>query len=86
MSARGWRAGLDASEEDRGVVMTDEPTIDRERRVELARLAFKQFHARCFWSYRDDLGITEEWIPFVIRGLRQHGGMVGYRVASELCR
>ena len=66
--------------------MTDERTTDRAHRVELAREAFIQFHARCFWSYRDDLDITEEWIPFVIRGLRQHGGMVGYRVASELCR
>jgi hypothetical protein len=59
---------------------------DRERRVELARRAFREFYARCFWSYREDLEITEEWIPFVIRGLRQHGGMKGYRAASELCR
>jgi hypothetical protein len=58
----------------------------RRRRVELARRAFKQFHAQCFWSYREDAEITEEKIPFVVRGLREHGGLAGYRAASELCR
>ena len=57
-----------------------------ERRIELARQAFKQFYASCFWSCREDLEITEELIPLVIRGLRNHGGMAGYRVANELCR
>jgi hypothetical protein len=66
--------------------MGNEPGPDRELRVELARQAFREFYGRCFWSYREDLYITEEWIPFVIRGLRQHGGMAGYRVASRLCR
>lgn len=66
--------------------MSKESTTDRERRIELARKAFKEFYARCFWSYREDLEITEEFIPFIIRGLRQHGGMAGYRVASKLCR
>jgi len=59
---------------------------NREHRLELARKAFKDFYAQCFWSYREDLEITEEKIPFVIRGLRQHGGLAGYRVAAELCR
>jgi hypothetical protein len=64
----------------------NEPTTEREGRLKLARKAFKDYYARCFWSYREDLDITEEFIPFVIRGLRQHGGLAGYRVASELCR
>ena len=58
----------------------------RQRRLELARKAFKDFYAQCFWSYREDAEITEEKIPFVIRGLREHGGLAGYRVAAELCR
>ena len=66
--------------------MNNEPSSDRERRVELARKAFKEFYGSCFWSYREDLEITDEFIPFVIRGLRQHGGLAGYRIASELCR
>jgi hypothetical protein len=57
----------------------------RQRRLELARQAFRQFHALCFWSYREDAEITEKKIPFVIRGLREHGGLAGYRIAAELC-
>ena len=58
----------------------------RQRRLELARRAFKEFYAPCFWSYREDAEITEEKIPFVIDGLRKRGGLPGYRVAAELCR
>jgi hypothetical protein len=57
-----------------------------ERRLELARKAFKDFYAQCFWSYRPDAEITEDKVGFVIRGLREHGGITGYRVATELCR
>ena len=60
--------------------------ISRERRLELARQAFKDFYAQCFWSYREDLEITEEKIPFIIRGLREHGGHAGYRLAAKLCQ
>ncbi|MGA2866562.1 MAG: hypothetical protein ABSF95_18970 [Verrucomicrobiota bacterium] len=58
----------------------------RQRRLELARKAFNDFYAQCFWSYRDDLEITEEKIPLVIRGLRLHGGHRGYRIAAALCQ
>ena len=58
----------------------------RQARLQLARKAFKDFYAQCFWSYREDAEITEEKIPFVIRGLREHGGLAGYRIAAELCR
>ena len=58
----------------------------RRRRLELARTAFREFYAQCFWSYRPDAEMTEEKIPFVVRGLREHGGLAGYRVAAELCR
>jgi len=58
----------------------------RQRRLELARKAFKDFYPQCFWSYREDTEITEEKIPFVIRKLRAPGGLAGYRMAAELCR
>jgi len=61
-------------------------TDARQCRLDLARQAFKDFHAQCFWSYRPDAEITEAKIPFVVRGLREHGGLAGYRVAAELCR
>jgi hypothetical protein len=61
-------------------------TTARQRRLELARKAFKEFCAQCFWSYREDAEITEEDIPWVLRELRLNGGHCGYRVAGEICR
>ena len=58
----------------------------RQRRVELARKAFKDFHAQCFWSYRHDAVINEADIPWVIRELRHYGGAKGYRAVAEICR
>ena len=61
-------------------------TAVRQRRLGLAKQAFREFYAQCFWSYREDAEITEDKIAFVIRGLREHGGLAGYQVAAELCR
>jgi hypothetical protein len=61
-------------------------TEARQRRLELARKAFKEFYAQCFWSYREDAAITEEDIPWLLRELRLNGGHRGYRVAGEICR
>ena len=66
--------------------VNDSEQSDRERRLELAKRAFKEFSAQCFWSADPNLEIREEHIPFVIRGLRYHGGHKGYRLAAELCR
>lgn len=70
---------------DTGMSVNTSDTAARQRRLELARKAFKEFYAQCFWSYREDAQITEDKIPFVIRGLREHGGLPGYRIAAELC-
>ena len=67
-------------------IMSEQNEIKRERRLELARNAYREFFAQCFWSYREDLEITEDKIPLVIRGLRLHGGHKGYRIVAELCR
>ncbi len=58
----------------------------RRHRLELAQKAFREFYAQCFWSYREDAEITEDKIPFIIRGLREHGGLPGYQMAAKLCR
>jgi hypothetical protein len=58
----------------------------RQRRVELARQAFREFYAQCFWSYRKDAEITEEDISWVVRELRHNGGHPGYRVVAEIYR
>ena len=67
-----------------GQSLRDNPL--RQRRLDLARQAFREFYAQCFWSYREDAEITEDKIPFVVRGLREHGGLAGYQAAAELCR
>jgi hypothetical protein len=55
---------------------------DQQERVELANQLFREFHTRCFWHSPRDLVITEELIPFVIKGLRTHGGHRGFRLAA----
>ena len=59
---------------------------ERERRLALARQAFKDFKAQCFWFWRDDPEIDEDTIPQIVRELRHNGGHRGYRIAAELCR
>lgn len=66
--------------------MNETEQARQERRLQLARQAFKEFFAQCFWSSDPNLEIRAEDIPFVIRGLRYHGGHRGYRLAAELCR
>ena len=64
------------------------PTIatpqNRYERVELANQLFREFHTRCFWHSPRDLVITEELIPFVVKGLRTHGGRRGFMLAGKL--
>jgi hypothetical protein len=70
------------------MVETDQSLRDttvRQRRLDLAQKAFREFYAQCFWSYREDTEITEDKIAFVIRGLREHGGLAGYQIAAKLC-
>ena len=65
--------------------MSESEQSERERRVALARQAFKEFFAQCFWSWNENTEITEETIPLVIEGLRHYGGHRGYQIAAELC-
>src|SRR2546430_132008 len=61
-------------------------TMTSEERLELANRLFREFRALCFWHSPPDLTITEELIPFVVKGLRGHGGHRGFRLATELER
>lgn len=54
--------------------------------VREARRAFADFHTRCFWSYDPSYRITKDDIPWVVRGLLQHGGREGYVRGRRLCR
>jgi len=55
-------------------------------RVREARRAFRKFHARCFWYLREDLEVSLDDIPEIVRGLRQNGGREGFFLAAKLCR
>ena len=57
---------------------------NRAERLALANQLFRHYHARCFWHSPRDLEITEERIPFVVKGLRTHGGHQGFLLASKL--
>lgn len=53
-------------------------------RLELANRLYREFRNRCFWHSPRDLVITEELIPFVVKGLRTHGGHRGFKCAGKL--
>jgi hypothetical protein len=53
-------------------------------RLELANQLFREFHTRCFWHSPRDLVITEDLIPFVVKGLRRNGGHRGFKLAGKL--
>jgi hypothetical protein len=57
---------------------------NRYERVALGNQLFREYHSRCFWHCPRDLVITEELIPFVIKGLRTHGGRRGFMLAALL--
>ena len=54
-------------------------------RVREARRAFHAYHAQCFWYLRDDMRITLDDVPEIVRGLKQHGGRKGFLLAARLC-
>ena len=53
-------------------------------RLEFANLLYREFWSRCFWHSPRDLVITEELIPFVVKGLRTYGGHRGFLLAGKL--
>lgn len=53
-------------------------------RLELANQLYREYHTRCFWHCPRDLDITEDLIPFVVKGLRAYGGRRGFILASKL--
>lgn len=55
-------------------------------RVRRARRAYREFHARCFWSYPVDLAVTHDDIAWVVDQLRRYGGRDAWLVAEALCR
>lgn len=55
-------------------------------RVREARRAFRRFRSTCFWSYRPDLVIGADDVPWVAEQLMKHGNREAWRVGAKLCR
>jgi hypothetical protein len=66
--------------------MTQEISEVRQHRLELARRAFKEFYAQCFWSSDPNHIVEEQDLPWIIRELRHYGGAKGYQAVAEICR
>jgi hypothetical protein len=56
----------------------------QRQRLELANQLYREFHSRCFWHSPRDLIITEDLVPFVVKGLRTHGGHRGFILSARL--
>ncbi len=66
---------------------TLDPDTAREMvRVREARRAYRTYYPSCFWSYRHDLTITRDDIPWVAEQLRKHGDRAAWLIAAKLCR
>ena len=55
-------------------------------KVREARRAFRKYRTRCFWSYRPDLRIGKEDVPWVAEQLMKHGDREAWRLGARLCR
>lgn len=64
----------------------DPETARRMVMVREARKAYRRFHTLCFWSYRPDLVITIDDVPWVARQLMAQGNREAWRIGRRLCR
>jgi hypothetical protein len=53
-------------------------------KVREARRAFRRYRTTCFWSYRPDLRIGPEDVPWVAEQLMKHGNREAWRVRARL--
>ena len=64
----------------------DPAVAQRMVRIREARRAFRRFYALCFWSYRPDLLIGADDVPWVAEQLMRHGDREAWLVGATLCR
>lgn len=65
-------------------VPTEAP-LTLEAKLRLAQEAFRKFHTLCFWFMREDLIVTEEDLPAILKGLRENGTWETYQMVDRLC-
>ena len=54
-------------------------------KVREARRAYRNFYAQCFWSFKKDLRVSFEDIPWVVENLRKNGNRRAWELAEKLC-
>lgn len=64
--------------------MTTQPSRPRVGRVALAQQLFEQFRAQCFWHMPPDFQVKPRDIPYIVKGLRTHGGRSGFFASASL--
>jgi hypothetical protein len=64
----------------------DAATAREMVRVREARRAYRRFYTLCFWSYRRDLTIGRDDVPWVAEQLMKHGNRETWNTAERLCR
>jgi len=64
----------------------DPDTARRMVKVREARKAFRKYHASCFWSYRADLQVGMDDVPWVAEQLMKHGNRQAWQIGNALCR
>lgn len=62
-----------------------EVSLTMKDKLHIAQDAFQKFHTICFWFMREDLIITEEDLPAIIKGLRENGTREAYQIVDRLC-
>jgi hypothetical protein len=60
--------------------------LSKEEKLRRAQEAYRKYHSQCFWFAPEDMEVSAEMLPFVIKELRLHGGHRGWKLAHELCR
>ena len=55
-------------------------------RVREARRGFRRFRTTCFWSYRPDLVIGADDVPWVAEQLMKNGNREAWQIGAKLCR
>lgn len=65
---------------------TDDKALTLAEKLELARQAFHEYHAQCFWYLRKDMELKPSDLDEIVRGLRLNGGRRGFLLAAKLCR
>ena len=63
----------------------DPETARRMVRVREARRTYRRFRTSCFWSYRPDLVIGLDDLPWVADTLMKNGNREAWEVGRSLC-